>query len=354
MPSLTVLDAFGTPAFVESLRAAWDRGDAVLPLDPRLPPPARADVLDAARVHEPVAEGDALVIPTSGTSGGAKAAVLTHEALRAAALAVSRRMEVEPGRDRWLACLPVAHIGGMAVVVRALVTGTALDLHAAFDPDAVNASGATLTSVVPTMLDRGVRAELFRLVLVGGDADRRERGPSVVHTYGMTETVGGIVHRGRPVDGAEVRADGEGQLHVRGPMTLRCYRDGTDPKDAEGWLPTGDLGAVVDGEVQVHGRMSDVIVTGGEKVLPTRVEQALRHHPRVKEVAVAGEPDAEWGQRVVAWVVARRPGAPPTLASLREVAKETLPAYCAPKDMVLVAELPKTPLGKTRRTALCR
>ncbi|HSH59452.1 MAG TPA: fatty acid--CoA ligase family protein, partial [Acidimicrobiales bacterium] len=283
-----------------------------------------------------------------------KAAVLTHEALRAAALAVSRRMEVEPRRDRWLACLPVAHIGGMAVVVRALVTGTPLDLHAAFDPDAVNRSGATLTSLVPTMLDRGVRPELFRMVLVGGDADRRERGPSVVHTYGMTETVGGIVHRGRPLDGVEVRTDDDGEIHVRGPMLLRCYRHGTDPKDGGGWLATGDLGAMVDGELEVHGRMTDVIITGGEKVQPFRVEQALRHHPDVKGVAVAGEPDAEWGQRVVAWVVPRRPGAPPTLESLRDMAKEALPAYCAPKDMVLVAELPKTALGKTRRAALCR
>jgi O-succinylbenzoic acid--CoA ligase len=349
-----VLDAVGSPEFVESLRAAWDRGDAVLPLDPRLPPPARAEVLNAARVREPVPDGDALVMPTSGTTGGPKGVVLTHEALRAAALAVSRRMEVEPSRDRWLACLPVAHIGGLAVVVRALVTGTPLELHSAFDPVAVNASSATLTSVVPTMLDRGVRPELFRVVLVGGDADRRTRGPSVVHTYGMTETVGGIVHRGRPLDGVEVRTDEDGQLHVRGPMLLRCYRDGSDPKDPEGWLPTGDLGAVVDGTVEVHGRMSDVIVTGGEKVLPTAVEKALSHHPEVKEVAVAGEPDDEWGQRVVAWVVARRPGTPPTLASLRELAKETLPAYCAPKDMVLVAELPKTAVGKTRRAALSR
>lgn len=351
---MVVLDAVGAPAFVDALRQAWDGGDAVAPVDPRLPPPARAEVLDAARAHEPVADGDALVVPTSGTTGGPKAVVLTHHALRAAAWAVSTRMEVDPGRDRWLACLPMAHIGGLAVVVRALVTGTPLDLHPQFDPDAVNASGATLTSVVPTMLDRGVRPERFRMVLVGGDADRRARGPSVVHTYGMTETVGGVVHRGVPLDGVEVRADEEGQLHVRGPMLLRCYRDGTDPKGPEGWLPTGDLGAVVDGMVEVHGRMSDVIVTGGEKVLPSRVEQALGRHPEVKEVAVAGQPDPEWGQRVVAWVVPRRPVTPPTLASLREAAKETLPAYCAPKDMVLVAELPKTAVGKTRRAELSR
>jgi o-succinylbenzoate---CoA ligase len=347
-----VLDAVGTPGFAESLREAWDHGEAVLPLDPRLPAPARAEVLAAARPEEPVGDDDALVVATSGTTDASKAVVLTHDALRAAAVAVSRSMEVDPQTDRWLACLPLAHVGGLAVVVRALVTGTPLEIHPVFDPVAVNASPATLTSVVPTMLDRGVHPEGFRLLLVGADADRRPRPPNVVHTYGMTETVGGIVHRGRPLDGVEVRADGTGQLHVRGPMLLRCYRDGTDPKDADGWLPTGDLGSVGDGRVEVHGRMSNVIVTGGEKVLPEQVELALRDHPEIADVAVAGRPDPEWGQRVVAWVVPRQPASPPSLASLRRRAKDALPPYCAPKEMVVVADLPKTAAGKTRRARL--
>ncbi len=352
MPSLVVLDAAGTPAFVESLRAAWDRGDAVLPLDPRLPPPARAEVLAAARPDEPVADGDALVVATSGTTGGPKAAVLTHEAVRSAALAVSRRMQVDPAADRWLACLPLSHIGGLAVVARALITSTPLEVHARFDPAAVNASPATLTSVVPTMLERGVRANGFRTILVGGDADLRVRAPNVVHTYGMTETCAGIVHGGRPLDGVEVRADAEGQLHVRGPMLLRCYRDGTDPKDGDGWLPTGDLGLVVGDRVRVDGRLSNVIVTGGEKVQPEQVEAVLGNHPGVKEVAVAGRSDGEWGQRVVAWVVPRHAANPPTLASLRRSAKRALAPYSVPKELVLVDELPRTASGKLRRARL--
>lgn len=352
MPSLEVLDAVGAPAFVDALQAAWDRGDAVLPLDPRLPPAARAEVLAAARWGEPVDDGDALVVATSGTTGGPKAAVLTQHGVRAAALAVSRSMAVDATADRWLACLPLAHVGGLAVVARALVTGTPLEVHPRFDPHAVNASPATLTSLVPALLERGVRTDGFRLVLVGGDADGRERDPNVVHTYGMTETMGGVVHRGRPLEGVEVRADEEGQLHLRGPMLLRCYRDGTDPKDADGWFPTGDLGAVVDGGVEVHGRMSNMVVTGGEKVVPERVERALSRHPDVGDVAVAGRPDPEWGQRVVAWVVPRDPATPPTLESLRALAKETLPPYCAPREVVLVARLPKTSVGKTRRADL--
>jgi O-succinylbenzoic acid--CoA ligase len=353
VPSLVVLDATGTPAFVDSLRAAWDAGDAVFPLDPRLPPPARAEALAAARPDEPVEPGDAVVVATSGTSGTPKAVVLTHQALGASALAVSASMKVDPGQDRWLACLPLAHMGGLAVVVRALVTGTALEVHDGFDVEAAEASPATLTSLVPAMADR-LDLSRFRLVLVGGDADPRARAPNVVRTYGMTETGGGVVHDGRPLDGVEVRAGTDGQLHVRGPMLLRCYRDGSDPKDRHGWLPTGDLGRVVDGRVEVRGRLSDVIVTGGEKVSPEEVETVLRAHPEVHEVAVGGRPDPEWGQRVVAWVVPRRPGAPPSVESLRRTARESLPAYAAPKEVVVVDELPRTPSGKVRRARLSR
>ncbi len=353
MPSLVVLDATATPAFVDGLRAAWDAGAAVFPLDSRLPPPARARALAAARPEEPVEDGDALVVATSGTSGAPKAVVLTHEAVRASALAVSTSMEVDPSSDRWLACLPLAHMGGLAVITRALVTGTPLDVHPRFDVAAVDASGATLTSLVPTMADR-LDLSRFRVVLVGGGADGRVRPPNVVRTYGMTETGGGIVHDGQPLHGVEVRTDGDGQLHVRGPMLLRGYRDGTDPRDREGWLATGDAGCVVDGRVQVNGRLSNVIVTGGEKVRPEEVELVLEAHPGVKEVAVGGRPDPDWGQRVVAWVVPHHGAAPPTIESLRQAVKESLPPYAAPKELVLVDELPRTPYGKVQRARLSR
>ena len=345
VPALVAVDAVGGPAFVAALRAAWDGGDAVLPVDPRLPTPARTALLDAMALDEPVEEGDALVVATSGTTGAPKGVVLTHDAVREAALAVSRRQAVDPGSDRWLACLPLAHVGGLAVVTRALVTGTPLEVHASFDPAAVEASPATLVSLVPTMLDR-VDIRGFRVVLVGGGADWRTRGSNVVHTYGMTETGGGVVHDGLPLDGVEVRADGSGQLHVRGPMLLRCYRHGVDPKDAAGWLATGDGGEVVEGRVRVHGRLSEVIVTGGQKVWPGEVERVLRTAAGVGDVAVGGRPDPEWGQRVVAWVVPRDTRSPPTLPALRSTAKEQLPAYAAPRELVLVEELPRTGLAK--------
>jgi O-succinylbenzoic acid--CoA ligase len=161
------------------------------------------------------------------------------------------------------------------------------------------------------------------------------------------------VHDGRPLDGVEVAIGAEHEIRVRGPMLLRAYRDGSDPKDAQGWLSTGDAGAFDDSDrLVVHGRRGDMIVTGGENVWPDPVERALSMHPRVREVGVVGVADEEWGQRVVAFVVPREAAEPPTLEELREHVKAQLPAWCAPRQLVVVRELPRTNLGKVRRAAL--
>ena len=140
-----MVEARGTGAFVDALRRAWDAGDAVFPLDPRLPPAARQRVLAAARPDEPVEAGDALVVATSGTTGDPKAAVLTHEAVAASARATSARLGVDPARAHWLACRPLAHVGGLSVVTRALVTGTPLTVHNGFDAAAVRAAACPPT-----------------------------------------------------------------------------------------------------------------------------------------------------------------------------------------------------------------
>lgn len=349
---LVVVDAVGS-AFVDALQRAWDDGDAVLPVDPRLPAAARAAVLAAARAEEPVEPGDALVVATSGTTGEPKAAVLTHEAVLASARATSRALHVDPSADRWLCCLPLSHVGGLAVVARAVLTGTPLTVHQAFDAGAVEAaarSGCTLTSLVPTTLAR-IDPSRFRTILLGGQAPLADRPPHVIATYGMTETGSGVVYDGRPLEGVEVRVDA-GEIHLRGPMLLRAYRDGTDPKDADGWLATGDLGDLRDGVLQVHGRRGDLIITGGENVWPAAVERVLSEHPAVAEVAVVGRPDPEWGQRVVAVVVPTDATAPPSLDELRPWVKQTLPAYAAPTAVELVRHLPRTQSGKVRRASL--
>ena len=348
MPTLVAIEATGDEGFVDALRAAWDRGDAALPVDPRMPPAARDALARRLGAGRPVEEGDALVVATSGTTGGPKGVVLTHAAVQAAAVAVSRRIDVDSTEDHWLACLPLSHVGGLGVVTRALLTGTRLTVRPAYDPDV----DATLVSLVPTLLDR-VDTARYRVVLAGGSADWRDRGANVVHTYGMTETGGGVVYQGVPLDGVEARVAPSGELELRGPMLLRCYRDGTDPRDAAGWLPTGDLGVVqADGRVVVHGRRSDLIVTGGENVWPADVENVLRDHPGVADVAVAGRRDDEWGQRVVAVVVPADPADPPALDDLRGWVKDRRPAYAAPRELVLTDRLPRAPGGKLARDRL--
>ena len=328
-------------AFVDALQRAWAAGDAVLPVDPRLPAPARDALLAAMRLDDDVESGDALVVATSGTTGEPKGVVLTHDAVLASATATSARLAVDPWRDRWLSVLPLAHVGGLSVVTRALLTDTPLS----FDPDDRR---ATLVSMVATQVRR-TDVSRFRAVVVGGAAPPADLPPNAVTTYGMTETGSGVVYDGAPLDGVEVRAV-EGELQLRAPMLLRAYRDGRDPKDADGWLATGDAGEVADGRVTVHGRVGDVIVTGGEKVWPDPVEAVLRRVPGVAEVAVAGAPDEEWGQRVVAFIEVDAD--PPSLAELRDAVKAELPAYAAPKEVVVVTSLPRTALGKVQRALL--
>lgn len=368
MPALVAVPIGGSP-FVDVLRRLWDEGAAAFPLDPRYPPAVRAAVLARVRPTdvwdeegrrplpggEPVAEGDALVLATSGTTADPKGVVLAHEALDAAARLTTEAVAADPQRDTWLCCSPVAHAGGLGVVNRALRTGTPLVVLPAFEPAAVAASGATLTALVPTMLHR-IDPAAFRLILLGGMAMPADRPANTVATYGLTETMGGIVYDGRPLPGVEVRTSPGGAIEVRSPTALRCYRaEGgeRDPRDAEGWLATGDLGEIdAAGLLTVHGRADEVVVTGGEKVWPAAVEAVLRRLPGVADVAVVGRPDPEWGQIVVA-VVEGVPGEPaPGLAAVRGVVKEVLPAWCAPRALEVVGALPRTPSGKVRRTLL--
>ncbi|MGH9209771.1 MAG: class I adenylate-forming enzyme family protein [Acidimicrobiales bacterium] len=352
MKRLVVLEARATPSFVDALRRTWDDGDAVLPLDPRLPGPARAEVLASARPDQPVVEGDALVVATSGTTGAPKAVVLTHAAVAASATATSRRLGVDAGRDRWLACLPLAHVGGLGVVTRALHTSTSLTVTERTDAASLAAAaeaGCTLVALVAAMLDR-VDAAAFRALLLGGSAMPPQLPPNAVASYGMTETGSGVVYDGRPLDGVDLRIVDD-EIQVRGPMLLRAYRDGTDPKDGEGWLPTGDAGEVdaATGRLRVHGRVGDVIVTGGEKVWPTPVELALGRHPQVDEVLVVGRADPTWGERVVAVIVPADTSDTPSLDVLRDWVKQTLPPWAAPHELEVRGTLPRTALGKVIR-----
>ena len=360
------LDVASSVAVAESVRREWDADNAVLVVDRRLPPDARRRLIDTLGVHtifdgrqrtsvnphsEPMRDGEALVVATSGTSGEPKGVVHTHAGLRAASLATSAALRCG-AESHWLACLPLSHIGGFGVLTRAWHTGARLTVHDSFDPASAMTSGATHASLVATALGR-LDPSAFERILLGGSRPPSSVPANVTVTYGLTESCGGVVYDRRPIPGVDVAIAADGEVLLRGPMMMTRYRnDGlVSPIDADGWLHTDDAGRIVDGFLHVEGRRGDMIVTGGENVWPDAVEAALALHPAIAECAAAGVDDTEWGQRVVAWIVVRDVDVP-SLENLRDFVSESLPRFCAPKQIVVVDELPRTSLGKVRRRTL--
>jgi o-succinylbenzoate---CoA ligase len=367
------------PAWLAMLRHARAAGAAILPIDVRLSSRERAALIGVARPTlvadeeglrrvdgVPIDPATALVVATSGTSGRARFAELPAAAVEAAVLASATAIDAR-AEDRWLSCLPLAHIGGLLVLERHLILGAPVTFRRRLTRSAVAALRDTrFTSLVPTqltrLLDAGADLGRFRAILVGGSGvdgalTGRAAGAGVrmVPTYGMTETCGGVVYAGQPLSGIEVRAARWGELLVRGPTLMLGYRLDPDASvgafEPGGWLRTGDGGEVEqDGTVRVFGRLADVIVSGGEKIWPAEVEAVLSSHPDVAEVLVSGAPDREWGERVVARVVPRHRADPPTLGALRDHAAAIIARHKLPRELVLVEHLDHTVLGKTRRS----
>ena len=355
------------------LREAWDGGPAVLPVDPRLPTRARGAVI--ARLQPggtvrddgivslpgaPVADDTVVVVTTSGSTGAPRGVELSRSALDASVRLGLDRTGADPDVP-WLACLPASHVGGLLALLRAIVTGTDPVVHDGFDAGAVAAiEGPVHLALVPTMLRRLLAADAdpsgWGTVLIGGarmPEDLAAAVPTAVRTYGMTETSGGCVYDGVPLDGVEVVEGADGRLRISGPTLMSGYRPGGGGLDDDGWFTTSDIGTVgADGHVQVLGRADDVIVTGGEKVVAAQVAARIEAHPAVAEAEVIGIPDQEWGQRAIAVVVPAQVGAILSLALLRSFVADAMPRYAAPQDLVVVNALPRLGSGKVDRQAL--
>ena len=372
-----------TPRLLELLDAALDgSGPAILPLDAALPAARLAELVDTlapdtvedadgvttvrSGQKKAVAEGTAVVIGTSGSTGGPKGVELSAAALLHSARASLARIGARPG-ERWLCCLPATHIAGLQVLVRSLVSGTEPVLAGRADAQTVAASGCAHVSLVPAQLTRliteggggGRPGPLggFRSVLLGGAAAPAglldaagTAGLPIVTTYGMTETCGGCVYDGLPLDGVRVAVhdddDGPGRVWIAGPVLFSGYRPGGQEL-RDSWFRTGDLGRVDEaGRLTVRGRADDIINTGGHKVVPGEVAAALQSLPGVRDVAVVGQPDPKWGETVVAVVVPEDPGDAPTLELMRLHVQQRLPRYAAPNRVVEVEVIPMLPSGK--------
>jgi len=351
----------------------------------------------ARRTAEPIAAGAPLaILHTSGTTGRPKGAVLSHGALAASAIASAAHLGALP-EERWLACMPFHHVGGLAIAVRAVLFGATVVLHERFDPErashALDREQIALASFVPTMLRRvlEVRGErraprTLRALLVGGAAcppellERAWRaGWPALPTYGLTEAGSQVAtlppHEigtadpqtsGRPLLGTEVEIRDEagralppgepGEICVRSPTLMSGYwrrPEATATALCGGWLHTGDAGLLTpEGHLRVLDRRRDLIVSGGENVYPAEVEAALLAHPDVADAGVAGAPDPDLGQRVAAWIVPHPDRPAPDLAALQAWLRPRLAAYKLPRALHLAASLPRNASGKLRRGAL--
>jgi O-succinylbenzoic acid--CoA ligase len=350
-------------AFAELLHAVPRLGAVLEPVAPEDPPEPRvgADEMDLTPRTEHDAQAVHSVIHTSGTTGEPKPVELTYGNHAASAAASADALGVDPA-DRWLCPLPLHHVGGLGVLIRCAVNRTTALLHERFDTErvkrALEGGEVTLASLVPTMLVRLREAGLasapgLRAIALGGGPIpaglldwAAEAGIPVTPVYGMTETSSQVVagSPGRPLEGVELRIGADGEILVRGPMVA------PSAVGPDGWLHTGDLGRLdKDGLLHVEGRLKELLVTGGENVAPLEVEQALLAHPAVADAAVAGRPDPEWGEAIVAFVVLRGRAAE---EDLRAWCRERLAPHKVPKRIEIVESLPRSAAGKLLRARL--
>jgi O-succinylbenzoic acid--CoA ligase len=357
-------------SFAVSLHACLLAGAPAVPIDPRLSESERAARAEGTTSknrpygYKIRASPVATVMFTSGTTAAPKRVELTYRNWEANAAGSAALLGLDPD-ERWLCPMPLAHVGGLSILIRSAIYATTVVLHERFDTETALADltdserGITLVSLVPTMLARLLDAGLqdpptLRWALLGGGPIpapllRRaaDAGVPVAPTYGMTEACSQIATFGLPLHGVELRlAEPEHEILVRGPIVA----PGALGRD--GWLHTGDLGAFDDeGRLQIVGRRADTIVSGGENVAPAEVEAVLLEHPSLADAAVFARPDPEWGEAVIAAVVPRD-GEPVDASALKAHCAARLAAFKVPKQFEARQELPRTPSGKLLRRQL--
>ena len=313
------------------------------------------------------------IVETSGSTGRPKQVMLSRRAVRASIELSARRLggTAGPAAGRWLLALPASYVAGVNVITRSLAAGAPpvlLDDHRSF-AEATEALGDDLprfVSLVPTQLHRlleaggedGAALASYHTVLLGGgpiDPSLRARaaaaGARVVATYGSAETCGGCVYDGVPFDGVALAIGADGRVRIGGPVLFDGYRGDAELTAevlVDGWFLTSDAGRLdEDGRLELLGRIDDMVVTGGVNVPAAVVARRLREHPEVRAAEVLGVPDEEWGNRLVAYVVGGV-----SLEDVRDWVGEAHPRAWAPRQLVVLPEIPHLPNGKADRLAL--
>ena len=371
MRKLVGIDIPLSDEFVSALQDIWNAGDCAFPIDQRLAQKQKAQLVEEFFVDEivttegrsvlgaqgsTIAENDAVLFTTSGSSGTPKGVIHTHDSLRANADIVARYFG-NTSQMHWLACLPPSHVGGFGVISRALIWNCKLTAVSQFDAEQVESlarQGVTHTSLVATALQR-INSEQFERILLGGAKPPPALPPNVITTYGLTETMGGVVYNRTALTGVEISISADQEILVRGPILMNRYyqQQLSHPIDNEGWLHTGDLGSMsTNSQLSVIGRRSELIISGGENIWPEAVEAALTSHADVSDVCVVGIDDHEWGQRVVAFIVPTKTSLTHSLSEWRDHVAESLPRFMAPRQVVLVDSIPRSALGKPQRQVL--
>jgi len=315
--------------------------------------------MSQSQVPSPVS----VVIETSGSSGGSKEVGITANALLASAKASNQFLGAKFGQV-WSLLLPLTHVAGINVLVRSLELGTTpIDLR-----NTEEFPRADFTAIVPTQLYRALNGDTQLLahltscqaVLVGGAAlpeaiaqSAKDAGIHVVTTYGMTETCGGCVYDGTPTTGVEVKTN-EGVIKIKGTIIAYSYLDDEQAWKNSfdgGWYVTNDLGEFADGRLTVIGRVDDIIISGGEKVSLSAVENALSQKFPENQFAAFSVPDAEWGSSLHVAISGAHS------ISTREVSshlEENLGVVAKPKSFLILSELPMIGIGKVDHKALAQ
>ena len=291
-----------------------------------------------------------LIVTTSGSTGNPKSVLLTTAALLASTRATHKFLSATIGQ-RWSLLLPTNHIAGLNVLIRSIELGTT--------PVGVEAT-ADYTAIVPTQLHRALNGDeiLFehlkrcRAVLVGGGPldstlyhSAITAGINIITTYGMTESCGGLIYNGTPLDGVEVSIRNQ-HIALRAPQLALGYLDAPMPTE-DGWFITNDLGEIEDGKVKVLGRADDQIISGGEKISLSAIENYLQNEFQNPEIVAFAQIDKEWGERLCIATTAEL-----QIADVQSRLKEKFGAHASPKQLFRIAAIPYLGIGKPDRKKL--